>query len=107
VSELFFKKIPTLLMKNRNTRLGNSEKKEKERMRTQYFEAGNLYLATYLIFRGFAMKGLTGDGKLKKVLFDNSPDVIKACEDFYADSEARRLFDCYRKAKDYLFQNGV
>jgi len=76
-------------------------------VREQYFEAGNLYLATYLIFRGFAMKGLKGDGKLKKILFDNSPDVTNACEDFYADSEARRLFDCYRRAKDYLFQNGV
>jgi hypothetical protein len=81
--------------------------KEKESMREQYFEAGNLYLATYLLFCGFTMKGLKGDGKLKKILFDNSPDVSKACAEFYADSEARRLFDCYRRAKDYLFQNGV
>jgi hypothetical protein len=81
--------------------------KEKENMREQHFEAGNLYLATYLLFCGFTMKGLKGDGKLKKILFDHSPEITKACEDFYADSDARRLFDCYRRAKDYLFQNGV
>ena len=48
-------------------------------MREQYFEAGNLYLATYLIFCGFTMKGLKGDGKLKKILFDHSPEITKAC----------------------------
>lgn len=76
-------------------------------MGNRYFEAGNLYLATYLLYRGFDMKGIRGSGKTKRILFDNGPEVNRACEEFYNDSEARQLFDCYRRAKDYLFQNGV
>ena len=53
------------------------------------------------------MKGIEGSGRLKRILFDDIPAVHKACEKFYADSEARKLFDCYRRVKDYLFQNGV
>ena len=71
------------------------------------FEAGNLYLATYLLYRGFSIRGLTGCGKLKRIQFDDIPEIHKACAEFFADSEAQRLFDCYRKTKDYLFQNGV
>ena len=76
-------------------------------MSEKFFEAGNLYLATYLLSRGFKMKGLKGSGRLKKILFDDMPEVHKACNDFYEDSEARRLFDCYRRAKNYLLQNGI
>lgn len=71
------------------------------------FEAGNLYLATYLLYRGFHFRGLIGDGKLKKIQFDDTPEIHKICSEFFADSDAQRLFDCYRKAKDFLFQNGV
>ncbi len=76
-------------------------------MREKNFEAGNLYLATYLLFRGFPMRGIKGSGRLKKILFDGTPEVQQSCDEFYADSEARQLFDCYLRAKDYLFQNGV
>lgn len=73
----------------------------------KFFEAGNLYLSAYLSFRGFPMRGLSGSGKLKKILFDNSSEVNKATMDFFAESEARRLFESYRRAKDFLFQSGV
>lgn len=76
-------------------------------MTDNFFEAGNLYLAAYLISRGFSMRGISGSGRLKKILFDDTPEVREACNEFFGDSEARRLFDCYRRAKDYLFQNGV
>ena len=76
-------------------------------MKDKCFEAGNLYLATYLLSCGFAMKGIEGSGRLRRILFDDIPAVHKACEEFFADSEARKLFDCYRRVKDYLFQNGV
>lgn len=76
-------------------------------MSEKHFEAGNIYLATHLLFCGFAIRGIAGSGRLKRVLFDDIPAVRKACEEFYADSEARKLFDCYRRVKDYLFQNGV
>ena len=76
-------------------------------MNEKYFEAGNLYLATYLLFLGFPLKGISGSGRQKKILFDGSPDVLKARDKFYADSDAQELFSCYRKAKDYLFQNGT
>ena len=74
---------------------------------SKHFEAGNLYLPTHLLSCGFAMKGIAGSGRLKRILFDDIPAVHKACEEFYADSETRKLFDCYRRVKDYLFQNGV
>ncbi len=73
----------------------------------RFFEAGNLYLATFLVFRGFPMKGISGCGKSKRIQFDNSPEINKTSTEFFADSEARRLFDCYRRTKDYLFQNGL
>ena len=76
-------------------------------MREKYFEAGNLYLATYLLFRGFPLRGTNGSGRLKKILFDNTPEVQDACHQFYESSETQRLFECYRRAKDYLFQNGM
>ena len=76
-------------------------------MEKRYFEAGNLYLATYLLYSGFGMKGLRGSGKAKRILFDDCHEVNQVCEEFYNDSEARQLFACYRRAKDYLFQNGV
>lgn len=76
-------------------------------MKEHYFEAGNLYLATYLLYCGFDMRGIKGSGKTKRILFEDCPEVNQACEEFYNNSEARRLFDCYRRTKDYLFQNGV
>lgn len=76
-------------------------------MREKYFEAGNLYLAAYLVFCGYPMKGLKGSEKPRKILFDNTPEVHDACYQFYANSETQRLFECYRRAKDYLFQNGM
>lgn len=61
-------------------------------MKDKCFEAGNLYLATYLLSCGFAMKGIEGSGRLKRILFDDIPAVHKACEEFFADSEGRNLF---------------
>ena len=50
----------------------------------KHFEAGNLYLATHLLSCGFTMKGITGSGRLKRILFDDIPAVHKACEECYA-----------------------
>jgi len=69
-------------------------------------EAGNLYLATYLLFRGHSPKGVRGTGRLKRILFDDTPETQSDKNEFYTNCEARRLFDCYRQAKDYLFQDG-
>jgi len=71
------------------------------------FEAGNIYLAAYLVYRGFSIRGLTGYGRQKRLQFDNSPEIQKSSKEFFENSDASRLFDCYRKTKDYLFQNGV
>ena len=71
------------------------------------FEAGNIYLAAYLVYRGFHIRGLTGYGRQKRLQFDNSPEIQKSSKEFFENSDASRLFDCYRKTKDYLFQNGV
>ena len=71
------------------------------------FEAGNIYLAAYLVYRGFSIRGLTGYGRQKRLQFDNSPEIQKSSKEFFDGSEELRLFDSYRKTKDYLFQNGV
>ena len=76
-------------------------------MRKQKFEASNLYLATYLLFRGHTPRGITGSGRLKRILFDDSPEIHEHKQEFYAECEAKRLFECYRQAKDYLFQDGA
>ena len=74
---------------------------------SKYFEAGNIYLATYLVSQGFIMRGLSGSGRSKRVLFDNTPEVKSASDRFFRDSEVQEIFNCYRRVKDYLFQNGV
>jgi len=76
-------------------------------MKDKYFEAGNIYLATYLVSQGFIMRGLSGLGRCKRVLFDNTSEVKSASDTFFRDSEVQELFNCYRRVKDYLFQNGV
>jgi hypothetical protein len=76
-------------------------------MKSKYFEAGNIYLATYLVFRGFPMRGLSGSGRSKRVFFDNTAEVRKASDTFFTDSDTQRLFNCYRRVKDFIFQNGV
>jgi len=53
-----------------------------EMVTRKHFEAGNLYLATHLLSCGFAMKGIAGSGRLKRILFDDIPAVHKACEEF-------------------------
>ncbi len=76
-------------------------------MENKYFEAGNIYLATYLVSQGFIMRGLSGSGRSKRVLFDNSAEVKSASDRFFRDSEVQEIFNCYRRVKDYIFQNGV
>ena len=76
-------------------------------MKDKYFEAGNIYLATYLVSQGFVMRGISGSGRCKRVLFDNTAEVKSASDTFFMDSETQKLFNCYRRVKDYLFQNGV
>ena len=76
-------------------------------MKDKYFEAGNIYLATYLVSQGFVMRGLSGSGRSKRVLFDNTAEVKSASDKFFSDSEVQKIFNCYRRVKDYLFQNGV
>ncbi|MBM3246726.1 MAG: hypothetical protein FJZ13_05330 [Candidatus Omnitrophica bacterium] len=76
-------------------------------MKDKYFEAGNIYLATYLVSQGFVMHGISGSGRCKRVLFDNTAEVKSASDTFFRDSEVQKLFNCYRRVKDYLFQNGV
>ena len=76
-------------------------------MKNKYFEAGNIYLATYLVFQGFTMRGLSGMGRSKRILFDNTSEVRSTSENFFKDSETQRIFNCYRRVKDFIFQNGV
>jgi len=82
--------------------------KEKERiMEENYFEAGNIYLATYLVSQGCDMKGLSGSGRQKRILFDNAEKTRKLAEQFFSNSKEEQLFQCYRKVKDFIFQNGA
>ena len=82
--------------------------KEKERiMEENYFEAGNIYLATYLVSQGCDMKGLSGSGRQKRILFSDAEKTRKLAEQFFSNSKEEQLFQCYRKVKDFIFQNGA
>jgi len=76
-------------------------------MEEKYFEAGNIYLATYLVSQGCDMKGLSGHGRQKRILFENTEGIRKLAEGFFNNSKEEHLFQCYRKVKDFIFQNGV
>jgi hypothetical protein len=76
-------------------------------MGEHYFEAGNIYLATYLVSHGCEMKGLSGSGRQKRILFDNAEKTRKLADKFFNNSKEEQLFQCYRKVKDFIFQNGA
>lgn len=76
-------------------------------MKEQYFEAGNIYLAAYLVSNGCAMKGIAGFGRQKRVLFEDSPNTKELADKFFSNSKEEQLFQCYRRVKDFIFQNGV
>lgn len=76
-------------------------------MEEKYFEAGNIYLAAYLVWKGCAMKGLSGYGRQKRVLFEDNGKARVLADKFFSNSKEEHLFQCYRKVKDFLFQNGV
>jgi hypothetical protein len=76
-------------------------------MEEKYFEAGNIYLAAYLVQKGCVMKALSGYGRQKRVLFEDCEKAKKLADKFFNNSKEEELFQCYRKVKDFLFQNGV
>jgi hypothetical protein len=76
-------------------------------MEEKYFEAGNIYLATYLVSQGCEMKGISGHGRQKRILFDNTEKIRKLEDNFFSNSKEEQMFQCYRKVKDFIFQNGV
>lgn len=76
-------------------------------MKEQYFEAGNIYLAAYLVSRGCVMKGIAGAGRQKRVLFDDREKTKELADEFFSNSKEEQLFQCYRRVKDFIFQNGV
>ena len=76
-------------------------------MEEKYFEAGNIYLAAYLVSKGCVMKGLSGYGRRKRVLFEDNGKARTLVNKFFNSSKEEQLFQCYRRVKDFLFQNGV
>ena len=76
-------------------------------MEEKYFEAGNIYLAAYLVSKGCVMKGLSGYGRQKRVLFEDNGKARTLADKFFSNSKEEQLFQCYRRVKDFLFQNGV
>lgn len=51
-------------------------------MKDKCFEAGNLYLATYLLYCGFAMKGIEDRGGLKGSCLTISRQSIRHVKNF-------------------------
>jgi hypothetical protein len=72
--------------------------------KSNLFEAGNIYLAAYLVYRGFLIRGLTGYGRQKRLQFDNSLEIQDASKEFFDGSEASRLFDHIAKLKIIYFK---
>ncbi|MCF7908179.1 MAG: hypothetical protein K9L86_04830 [Candidatus Omnitrophica bacterium] len=53
------------------------------------------------------MKGLSGVGRQKRILFDDAEKTRKLADKFFNNSKEEQLFQCYRKVKDFIFQNGA
>lgn len=57
----------------------------------------------YLRFKGFKLVGPPiGDGRYKWACFEKSEELDVAIQDFYNGSDAKRLFDELRNAKQFL-----
>ena len=57
----------------------------------------------YLRFRGFKLTGPpVGDGRYKWASFEKSERLDAAIQEFYNGSDAKRLFDELRTAKQFL-----
>ena len=77
-------------------------------MRTEEtYRTSNLYEATYLLCRGYALAGKERIGKRTAVLFALKNGVQQAALDYYAGAtvEARKFADKYRALKDFIFSD--
>ena len=67
------------------------------------FETADLYLASFLLTRGYKLVGKRHEGHRIVVLFEDSAEIHEASMEFY-NCEARRLFDSFRVVKDFCFE---
>ncbi len=70
------------------------------------YRVKNLFEAAYLHSKGFPMLGKEPAGGDRKwfIIFAETPELMKAVQDFYAKkSKERELFDSFRMIKDFLF----
>lgn len=60
-------------------------------------------LIAFLSLRGFKWLGEpVRDGKYSWAAFEDTDALRQTVDEFYADSEARKLFDYHRRTKQYL-----
>ena len=70
------------------------------------YETQSLYEAAYLLTKGCSLAGKRSDGQKVTLMFSGHSKVQMEVLNFYNNGkvEAKRLFDCYRTLKDYIFQ---
>ncbi len=63
----------------------------------------SIELIAFLTYRGFSWIGEPlGDGRFKWAAFEDTQELRAAIDEFYRDSNERRLFDHHRRAKQFL-----
>lgn len=69
------------------------------------YRTQSLYEAAFLMAKGFELMGKENSGHKITILFKMSPEVESQVMNFYNGGkiEAKKVFDCYRTLKDYIF----
>jgi len=72
----------------------------------RFFQTQNLYEASFLLCQGCNLAGKKDAGRKMVILFKDSVKVKRESLSFYNGGtvEAKKLFDCYRTLKDFIFQ---
>lgn len=70
----------------------------------EIFKTRDLYLVSFLLFRGMEMVGREIENGKGVFSFEDTSELQRLCREYYGPGcEARRLFETFRSVKDYLF----
>ena len=70
------------------------------------YETQSIYEGSFLMAKGCQLEGKIKGEKKITLLFKNTPETQAKALSFYNNEkvEAKKLFDCYRTLKDYIFK---
>jgi len=70
------------------------------------YDTQSLYEGAFLLSKGCSLTGKKNDGEKVTLLFKDDPKTKNEVLNFYNNGtiEAKKLFDCYRTLKDFVFK---